>query len=206
MDSPLEGRRRAAAALRDLASQLVTVDIGDATLFEIGDELERLRDRLEREPRLKREVEGLHTGDHAAKRSGREPSYDRDPMIGLSNPLAPPLRRVAPDQEDERANRWEVVFGHPYEGHPGFAHGGYVAATIDHVLGVAASGTGVAAMTGTLSTRFRRPTPLHTRLVCSGTIDRVEGRKVFCSATLQADGVVVADGDGIFFQVDPNRY
>lgn len=200
-DLPLAGRRRTAALIRDLTCEVVTADISDKEFVAIADQIEKLRHRLAQEPRLQRDVDGLHTADHAAKREGREPAYDRDPMIGLSNPLAPPLQRSAAIE-----GAWEVVFGASYEGHPGLAHGGYVAAVIDHVLGVVASGTGVAAMTGTLTTRYRRPTPLHTTLVCQGTIDRIEGRKVFCNATLEADGVVIAEGDGIFFQVDPDRY
>lgn len=202
-DSPLAGRRQAAAILRDLGSEIVTADLDDQAFFELSEHLEIVRQRLASQPRLQRDVEGLHTADHAAKREGREPLYDRDPMIGLSNPLAPPLRRAS-DQEDE--NIWEVTFGDTYAGHPGLAHGGYVAAVIDHVLGVAASGTGIAAMTGTLTTRFCRPTPLHTRLLCRGTINSVKAPKVFCSATLEADGVVVAEGEGIFFQVQPDRF
>lgn len=46
-----------------------------------------------------------------------------------------------------------MVFGDAYGGHPGFAHGGYVSAVLDHVLGVVASSSGVATMTGTLTTR-----------------------------------------------------
>jgi acyl-coenzyme A thioesterase PaaI-like protein len=99
-----------------------------------------------------------------------------------------------------------VTFGEAYEGHPGFVHGGYVAAIVDHVLGVTASSAGAAAMTGTLTTRYRRPTPVKTRLTCVGKVTRVEGRKVFCEATVEADGVLVADADGIYFRVDPNRY
>jgi acyl-coenzyme A thioesterase PaaI-like protein len=133
---------------------------------------------------------------------GREPIYDRDPLVGLSNPLAPPLREV----ESEDARTWEVTFGDAYEGHPGLVHGGYVAAVIDHVLGVTASRAGSASMTGTLTTRYRRPTPIRTRLVCTGRVTRVDGRKVFCEAHLEAEGTVVADAEGLYFRIEPDRY
>ncbi len=201
-DAPLEERRRVARLLRELAREIVSADVEDAELAPVGDALVGLRDRLAGEPRLVRDDGGMLTTTDTGKRFGREPAYDRDPLIGLSNPLAPPLRRVEGGEEAE----WEVEFGEAYEGHPGFVHGGYVAAVLDHVLGVAAAGGGVATMTGTLTTRYRRPTPTRTRLVCRGQRTHLEGRKVYCRATLEAGGEVVAEGEGIFLRVAPDRY
>jgi hypothetical protein len=201
-DQPLDQRRRAAQRRRELLRELTTADASDDEFHAVADGLAALHESLARHPRIALAVDGLHTKDHAAVRSGREPAYDRDPLIGLSNPLAPPLRRTG----DPQSNEWEVTFGDAYGGHPGLVHGGYVAAVLDHVLGVAASSAGTAAMTGTLTTRFRRPTPLNVRLLCIGTVDRIDGRKVFCSATLDADGTVVAEADGVYLRVDPDRY
>jgi acyl-coenzyme A thioesterase PaaI-like protein len=151
---------------------------------------------------LQTDVDGLHTKDYAGQYAGRTPLYDRDPLIGLSNPLAPPLTAVPGSKHSE----WEVVFGEAYGGHPGFVHGGYVSAVLDHVLGVVSSTSGVATMTGTLTTRYRRPTPLGRRLICRGTLDRIERRKVLCSAVLEADDGVTAEAEGIYIRVDPDRY
>ncbi len=201
-DEALDERRKVAGLLRELICQVVTADTDDASFALIADALIPLRDRLAREKRLEVEVGGLHTREHAAVRFGRVPVYDRDPMIGLSNPLAPPLRRV----EGGGPADWEVTFGDAYGGHPGFVHGGYVAAVIDHVLGVTASSAGFATMTGSLTTRYRLPTPLHTRLLCRGEVSHVEGRKVFCRGTLETDGALIAEAEGVYIRVDPDRY
>jgi acyl-coenzyme A thioesterase PaaI-like protein len=202
LDQPLDQRRRVAQRIRELTHEITTADANDADFAAIAAALEALRDRLARNPRITLEVGGLHTKEHAAVRSGRDPAYDRDPLIGQSNPLAPPLARSGvPD-----SNEWEVTFGDAYGGHPGLVHGGYVAAVFDHVLGVAAASSGSAAMTGTLTTRFCRPTPLNVRLTCVGSVDRVEGRKVFCSAALDAAGAIVAEAHGVYLRVDPDRY
>ena len=50
------------------------------------------------------------------------------------------------------------------------------------------------------------PTPLHSRLVCRGEIERVEGRKVFCKATLECEEGVIAEAEGIYIHVEPDRY
>lgn len=201
-DQPLEQRRRVAQCVRELTREITTADVDDGDFAAVAAALEPLRDRLASSPRIEFETEGLHTREHAAVRSGREPAYDRDPLIGRSNPLAPPLSRCG----GLDSNEWEVTFGDAYAGHPGLVHGGYVAAVLDHVLGVAASSSGTAVMTGTLTTRFCRPTPLHARLTCTGRIDRVDGRKVFCSAELVAAGTVVAEAHGVFLRVAPDRY
>lgn len=201
-DQPLEQRRRAAEQMRALLREITTAAADDEVFARIAEVLGSVCDELVSHPRIELGVDGLHTRDHAAVRSGREPAYDRDPLIGRSNPLAPPLARTAGPE----SNEWAVTFGDAYGGHPGLVHGGYVAAVLDHVLGVAASGSGVAAMTGTLTTRFLRPTPLNVRLRCSGTVDRIDGRKVFCSAALAANGTTVAEAEGIYLRVDPDRY
>jgi hypothetical protein len=201
-DQSLDQRRRAAQCLRELVHEITTADANDSDFAAIAAALEPLRDRLASSPRIMLAVDGLHTKEHAAVRSGREPAYDRDPLIGQSNPLAPPLSRCG----GEDSNEWEVTFGDAYGGHPGLVHGGYVAAVLDHVLGVTASSSGFACMTGTLTTRFCRPTPLNVRLTCFGRIERVDGRKVFCNASLDAAGTVVAEAEGVYLHVDPNRY
>ncbi len=200
-DVPLVERRRVAQLLRELGCEVVTSDAPDTDFAPLAAALAPLRDALAPRPRVRRSARGLLLPEHAAARTGREPAYDRDPLIGLSNVLAPPLRRVAGEP-----GVWEVTFGALYEGHPGFVHGGFVAAVLDHVLGVAASSAGVAAMTGTLTTRYRRPTPVDTRLVGRGAVARVEGRKVFCTATLAAGEEIVAESDGIYLRVDADRY
>ena len=61
-------------------------------------------------------------------------------------------------------------------------HGGVVAAMFDEVLGMTQSLSGQPGMTGTLRIRYRRPTPLHRELRFEGTLDRVDGRKIFTTA------------------------
>jgi hypothetical protein len=49
-----------------------------------------------------------------------------------------------------------------------------------------------------LTVKYRSPTPLHTPLLFEASLDRVEGRKIFTSATLEADGRLCAEAEGIF--------
>jgi hypothetical protein len=118
------------------------------------------------------------------------------------NPFAPPIRlTVADNKVLGHAN-----FGIAYEGFPGHVHGGFLAAAFDQILEKAQSLTGNPGMTGTLSVRYRRPTPLLTELVFEAMVDRVEGRKVFTRGTVSANGVITAEAEGLFVAVRHERF
>jgi acyl-coenzyme A thioesterase PaaI-like protein len=124
------------------------------------------------------------------------------PMIGWYSPLAPPLECEIRDG----GVLAHSTLGAAYEGPPGCVHGGIIAGLFDELLGIANITAGVGAMTGTLTIRYRNPTPLYTDLRLAGHTDRIEGRKVFTSGTLHAGDLLCAEADGIFISVDHQRF
>lgn len=133
--------------------------------------------------------------------AGGDPNatFDHSPILGLANPLSPPLRV---EIEGDRVVA-HVHFGAAYEGPPGCVHGGYVAAVFDELLGATQTLSGTAGMTARLIVNYRRPTPLRTDLVMEGRLVRVDGRKVFVEGTCRADGEVTAEAEGLFVTIDP---
>ena len=127
--------------------------------------------------------------------------FDNSPVIGRSNPIAPPVDLQIVDGRVIGVAR----FGSAYEGPPGSVHGGFVAAAFDDVLGMTQSLSGKPGMTGTLTVRYRRPTPLHTDLRFEGELLRVEGRKIFTAGRLYALGELRAEAEAIFISVDFTR-
>lgn len=187
-------RRRLAKAMREVIERLTTSDAPEPELRAAADGLERYAERLATHPRRNLPLgygESANAGDVAA-------FFDYSPMIGLSNPLAPPIVL----QVEGTTVRGHVRFGAAYEGPPGHVHGGFVAAAFDEVLGFVQSTTGQPGMTGTLTIRYRRPTPLDTDLRFEATVQRVEGRKIFAEGRLYAGDVLTAEADGIFISVD----
>lgn len=124
-------------------------------------------------------------------------------VIGVRNPTAPPLviRRL-PDG----SVRSDFHLGAAFEGPPGHVHGGYVAAAFDEVLGLVQSLSGAPGMTANLTVRYRRPTPLYQPLVFVGRLARVEGRKVYTTATLHAGETLCAESEGLFISIDRERF
>ncbi len=191
-------QRRLAAELRTVIERLVATQAPDEALRYAADALQRLATEFEVYPRGNT-YEGFAEaanigGDQAAL-------FDHSPLIGLANPLAPPVTiRVEEDHIDA-----DVTFGSAYEGPPGCVHGGYLAAAFDEVLGAAQSLGGRPGMTGTLTIRYRSPTPLHTPVRFVAEVDRVEGRKIFTTGRSYAGDLMTADAEGIFISVAHER-
>ena len=186
--------RRLAAAMRDVIEHLVATKAPQDVIARAAEQLEAVAASLAGHPRgllMEGFAESANAGDPHAH-------FDHSPIIGKANPLAPPLDLRT---ENDRIVG-SAVFGSAYEGPPGAIHGGYVAAAFDELLGMAQSLGGKPGMTGTLTVRYRRPHPLHTRIDFEAELVRVEGRKIFTAGRSYADGELRAEAEGIFISVD----
>lgn len=181
-------RHRLAEQTRRLIEAVKSVDPdGDAdTLESLADGVSDLTDRITALPRVK---DRTPTERDLAL-------HERSPFIGAANPLAPMLH-IHGDGPLVRAH---ATFGDAYEGPSGRVHGGFVAAVFDEVMGCAQSGSGGLGMTGWLTVRMKRATPLHTRIDYEAGVTRVDGRKAWVTARSHVDGVVVADAEALFIR------
>ena len=129
---------------------------------------------------------------------GGRPVVWSNAVIGLRNPIAPPL--TIHHGEDGTQCWSDFTLNGAYEGPPGLVHGGVCALVLDHVLGEAASeGLTKPLFTGTLTVRFVRGTPLG-RLRAEAAVERTEGVKSFVSGhLLDAEGITV-EAEGIFIK------
>jgi acyl-coenzyme A thioesterase PaaI-like protein len=189
--------RRLADAARRVLHTMVMNGASAAELAAAADALEAVADDLHRHAQP---ATSIFEGFGEASTSGDPHGFfDHSPMLGVANPIAPPitLRGV-----DERTMAGEVTFGPAYEGPPGCVHGGFIAAAFDEVLGAVQSLSGQPGMTGTLTVRYRSPTPLHQSLSFTGRFERVEGRKIITTGTLHVEDRLCAEADGTFVSVD----
>lgn len=192
------GLKRLADAARTLTSSLVATDAPDDVIADAADRLE--------------EVAALFTGYNQASVYGfsetanaggnADPMFDHSPILGIANPVAPPMHLY----EEDAVVIGEVRFGQAYEGPPGCVHGGFVAATFDEVLGAAQSLSGAPGMTGTLKIRYEAPTPLFHDLRFEGRLVGVERRKIFTEGVCMANGQVTARAEGIFISLNPGMF
>jgi len=98
---------------------------------------------------------------------------------------------------------------------PGFVYGGLLASLLDchsTASGAAAlyraegreysdDGPAHRCVTGTLTVRYRRPTPLGPELEARGRIVEVNGRKVTVASRIVVNGEVVVESDAVVLEV-----
>jgi hypothetical protein len=190
-------RLRLAATTRDLVDTVLAAHDIDAELLDTAAaDIARIVDDLRAAARSRHGVPAEPAAD-----TGHHDYLPRSPVVGIASPIAPPLK-------------WEVRDGavHAYgifptacEGPPGFVHGGWIALAFDEVLGIANVASGHAGMTGRLTVRYRRPTPLRREVRFEGAVERVEGRRVVTRATLTVDGELTAECEGLFVRPSPER-
>lgn len=129
---------------------------------------------------------------------------DRSPFYGAMNPISMPMAMT----QDPSIGEFGAVIGtgtftEIYEGPPGHIHGGFIAAAFDEVLGMAQSLTGRPGMTGTLTIKYRSPTPLNTPIVFQGWVERVDGRKIFTKGTAHNGEKLCAEAEVLFLSMPP---
>jgi len=194
---PHDPRFELAAQIRRLNALTVGANLGEtdinlaaAALAEIASDLER------------------RAGPGRRRRSQPDPAghpqefFPTSPVIGFANPIAPPV--VVESSDDGLVGR--AWFDYPYEGPPTCVHGGVIAMVFDEILGAANIATGSPGMTGTLTVRYRKPTPLRTALRLEARTVGVDGRKIRTWGAIWCEDVMTAEAEGIFIQLIPERF
>jgi acyl-coenzyme A thioesterase PaaI-like protein len=119
-----------------------------------------------------------------------------NPVIGIRNPIAPPLT-IHRGADDRMFTDFHL--GAAYEGPPGHVHGGVSALVLDHVLGEVAAHAEHPRFTGTITLRYLRPTRLG-RLHAEARITRTDGVKAYASGHLADDEGITVEAQGVFIQ------
>ena len=181
-----------AESIRGLTETMLRLPALDAAL---ADEVGRTRtavDALER-------VLAPHALHDPVPRMGPEPATQRPyyvtgVILGPHHPLRPELRIA----HEDGVTHGTVSFGVTFEGPPGCVHGGFVAHFFDQILGQHNLWAKIPAMTGTLSVRFRKGTPILRELSFDVRHERRGERKVITSGRLHAAGEVFSEAEGTF--------
>ena len=93
-----------------------------------------------------------------------------------------------------------------HEGAPGYAHGGAVSTILDDALGMLLFLLRRPAVTARLEVDFRRPAYLGRPFDVEAWVDEIDGRKLWMVAELREEGELVAQGRGLFLEVDPEHF
>jgi len=155
-------------------------------------------------------------------RAGRERPFDRfsppldrrdpaamipfSPISGPYNPIAAPFAmhvEDVPGQPPKLVAR--VTFGRVFEGPPHNVHGGIVSAAWDQLLAFANLANHTGGPTGSLTVKYRKPTPIEREVTFEAWADRIEGRKVWVHGRCTEGGEVLTESEGLFVRFDAER-
>jgi len=122
--------------------------------------------------------------------------FPYSPITGALNPVAPPIRMWRDGSTVRGAGRIPTSLNGP----PSAVHGGFVAAVLDELLGMAGVVAGIGGFTGTLTVRYLKPTPIGIDLDLEAHVQSVDGRKVTVTGQIAARGEVCATAEAIFIR------
>jgi acyl-coenzyme A thioesterase PaaI-like protein len=192
-----DARFALAEQLRRITSAMVGLPIADTDITAATAAVREVADVLER-------VAGPGRRLRAQPDPVGHPQefFPTSPVIGFANPVAPPVVVEAVDGE----LRGTAYFDYQYEGPPTCVHGGVIAMVFDEMLGAANIMAGSPGMTGTLTIRYRKPTPLRTPLRLEARFMGREGRKIRTYGAIFHEQTLTAEAEGIFVELVPQRF
>ena len=201
-DAAEAARTEAALALRELIHTFAAHDAGAEELHALAVAARVHAAALADAPRRDRLAlmrASFGTGDSPV---GPGTGFEDRAVGGGSNPTGVELA-VRYEGDEVVA---DVVLRRAFEGAPGRAHGGIVAAAFDDVTGFVIGVMHEPAFTGELTVRYLAPVPVDEPLVMRARLDGRERRKLFISADAHAGEKLVATCRAIYITVDPASF
>ena len=201
LDEDWAAKRKVAQATRQLIEDLVTCSTGADKLLAMAEVISQQAAVLREEPQFFGRT--AYSDAFPEKYTTMATlGYELNPLDGESNPIAAPMKVwIEGDKAYGTAH-----LGWAYEGPPNSIHGGFVAAVFDQFLGVAQKITNQPGVTGTLTVRYIKPTPLNTDIKLVGWVKSVEGRKNILVGEMWAGDVLTATCEGLFIHIDLEAY
>jgi acyl-coenzyme A thioesterase PaaI-like protein len=194
-----EARLAAAASLRALSHAFAAHDPEDDALAAVTETATDLALRVDEAP-VRDRLTLMRSRPDGSVLGGR--GFEDRAVGGWSNPTSIELQ-VRYDKDEVVA---DFVLRRAFEGAPGRAHGGIVAAAFDDVTGFVIGKLQEPAFTGELTVRYVAPVPVDEPLEIRARLDGRERRKLFISAEARAGEAVVATCRAIYITVDPSRF
>lgn len=205
-DEPVATAERiaTATALRALGHAIVGHHVDDEALAGLRRHVEEFLSEIGQNPSRSRPVADMkrHLFDAPPPDGGTMEHYPDCVVSGPANPMGVAI--TAHREGDEAVAT--VALGAAFEGAPGRAHGGIVAAVFDDVLGFVLSMLETPAFTGRLSVSYLAPTPLGRALEFRARLVGREGRKITIEGEARDGETCFARAEGLFISIPPERF
>ena len=192
-------RQRLASATRVLNEKLISTDIDPDLAAALTEKIEGLVAQLSQA----QQVDGLVDMAKRAERGTIDDVMGELVSVGgRSHPCSPELFW----QEASNRITGTVRFNQAFEGPPGHVHGGWVAGVLDHIMGMTHVRTGHPGMTGGLSVRYLKPTPLNQLIEISAEATELDDKRTEVKGTMRCGETTTATAEAIFVRVDREKF
>ena len=193
--------------MRELGHDFVARSLDERQLNDVA---ERLRDIVEivrsapaRSPMARAEgIRGFQDAVGESEPAGKHRLLSDSIVSGAANPLG--LGAELWRQDDSAFMR--VTLGKAFEGAPGRAHGGILAALLDETMGLVNAMEGVLAYTVQLDITYLAPAPINEPITSHASMVQREGRKITVEGVVEAGELVIARATGLFIAVDTAKF
>ena len=198
-------RNAGAAALRDLNHAFAEQDADDDLLAEIERQAHVMSAALDATPRRDRlALMRASVGEGGLPMGSAGSGFNDRAVAGTANPTSVDIEADLGGVDADVVAR--VVLRRAFEGAPGRAHGGIVAAVFDDVTGFVIGKLRQPAFTGELTVRYVKPVPIETPLEMRARLVDRERRTLFITAECRDGDEIVATCKAIYITVDPSRF
>ena len=194
-----QARHRLAAATRVLNEKLVSTDIAPELAAALTEKIEDLTAELNQAEQVNGLVDMAKRGERGTIDNVMG---ELVAIAGRSHPCSPELLW----QEEQNRIIGTVTFGQAFEGPPGHVHGGWVAGVLDHLMGMTHVRTGHPGMTGGLSVRYLKPTPLNQLIEVSADATELDDKRTEAKAEMRCGETTTATAEAIFVRVDREKF
>lgn len=193
-----------ATALRQLGHSIVAHGVDDAVLDRISSFVREVASAIDGAPPRSRPVDDMKRRlfDDVPQDGHSLEHYPDCIVSGPANPMGIALT-CHRERDDAVAS---VTLGAAFEGAPGRAHGGIVAAVFDDVMGFVLSMLRTPAYTGRLTVSYLAPTPLVTRLEFRARLRERDGRKLWIEGEATVNGCRFAEAEGLFIAIPVEQF
>jgi acyl-coenzyme A thioesterase PaaI-like protein len=208
----LEARIELATAMQQLGHALVAHRIDPQRAAELTEFATTYADRVSRLPARDRVAEVTANPRFAALLAGgaRSPIDDGDeinlfndsPVSGRTNPMGIGIR--ARREGDTAVTT--TTLGPAFEGAPGRAHGGVVAAILDETMGYVLPIVGEIAYTANLNIDYLAPAPVGVPITFTARLRDKVGRKLWIEATGESPEGPFVRAEALFLAVELEKF
>jgi acyl-coenzyme A thioesterase PaaI-like protein len=198
-------RLDAADAMRRLGHAIVGHEVDEESFAHVTDTVEQLLAQVEATPLRQRQALDMNRDLFVVpppQGRARGSRFNDCIVTGPANPMGM-AAEVLREGDDAVLHS---TLGNAFEGAPGRAHGGVVAALFDEVMGFVLSITCTPAYTGRLTVTYRAPVPLGVPLEFRARLTGREGRKLLIEGEARQGDAVLAEAEALFVAVEPEHF